>query len=283
MTYLLLSILFNTLLFLILKLFARYRVDNFPAIIINYTVAACFGFIINAESDVSGLPSEPWFISAVILGFAFVFMFYLIALTAQKIGVSVATVANKMALVIPVSLAVVLYNDTISITNIAGIALALVGVYLVFKKDATLKIDKRYLYLPLVIFAISGLIDTGFKYLEHHYLDEEQITYFIPVVFSVAAITGLVYCAIREGLRFNKRNIIGGTVLGVVNYFSIYFYMNTLEVDSMQSSIVFPLNNIGIVVLSTAAAFLLFKEKLSAMNWAGIVLSIIAILLISFC
>jgi len=283
MTFLLLSILFNTLLFLVLKLFAKYRVDNFPAIIINYAVAAGFGFAINAGSGISGLPSEPWFPGAVIIGIAFVFMFYLIALTAQKIGVSVATVANKMALVIPVGLAFILYDDSISLMNVAGILLALAGVYLSSKKKNSVKIDKRYLYLPLVIFVISGLIDTGFKYLEHHYLDETQITYFIPVVFSISAISGLAFCLIRKIMKFNLRNIIGGTVLGVVNYFAIYFYMNTLEVDSMQSSVVFPLNNMGIVALVTLVAFFVFKEKLSGMNWAGIALSIIAILLITFC
>lgn len=283
MTYLLLSILFNTLLFLILKLFDRYRVDNFPAIIINYVIAAGAGFAINAGSDISGLPSEPWFTGAVILGVAFVFMFYLIALTAQKIGVAVATVATKMSLVIPVGFAVILYNDNMPLMKIAGLLLALAGVYLATKKDISLNINRRYLYLPLVIFIGSGLIDTAFKYLEHHYLDEGQITIFIPVMFAFAAVSGIVYCAIRKELKFNRRNIIGGIILGVPNYFSVYFYMNALEVDYLQSSVVFPVNNMGIVALSTVAAFFIFREKLSVMNWAGIALSIIAITVISFC
>ena len=38
----------------------------------------------------------------------------------------------------------------------------------------------------------------------------------------------------------------------------------------------------GIVLFSTLVAAILFKEKLSAINWAGIVLSAIAIYLIAF-
>ena len=38
----------------------------------------------------------------------------------------------------------------------------------------------------------------------------------------------------------------------------------------------------GIVLFSAVAAWLLFKEKLSLINWVGIVLSIVAIALIAF-
>jgi multidrug transporter EmrE-like cation transporter len=38
----------------------------------------------------------------------------------------------------------------------------------------------------------------------------------------------------------------------------------------------------GIVLFSAVAAWLLFKEKLSTINWIGIVLSLMAIALIAF-
>jgi uncharacterized membrane protein len=49
-----------------------------------------------------------------------------------------------------------------------------------------------------------------------------------------------------------------------------------------QSSAIIPINNMGIVLFSSLAAFVLFKEKLSLINWMGILLAIGAIALIAF-
>jgi uncharacterized membrane protein len=47
----------------------------------------------------------------------------------------------------------------------------------------------------------------------------------------------------------------------------------------MDGSVVFGANNISIVALSVLAGFLVFREKLSALNWMGILLSALALLL----
>jgi uncharacterized membrane protein len=49
-----------------------------------------------------------------------------------------------------------------------------------------------------------------------------------------------------------------------------------------NSSAIIPVNNMGIVLFSAVAAWLLFKEKLSIVNIAGILLAIAAIALIAF-
>ena len=62
---------------------------------------------------------------------------------------------------------------------------------------------------------------------------------------------------------------------------SIVDLMKALDVDSLPSSVIFPVNNIAIVMLSTLGAWLIFREKLSKINVVGIVLAIIAISLIA--
>ena len=78
------------------------------------------------------------------------------------------------------------------------------------------------------------------------------------------------------------RNVVAGVCLGLPNYGSIYFLLQTFEHSNMESSVIFPINNMGIVAFSAIAAFVLFREQLSALNWLGIVLSIAAIGVISF-
>lgn len=69
--------------------------------------------------------------------------------------------------------------------------------------------------------------------------------------------------------------------MGVVNYGSIYFIWKALAQDGVESSMVFPVANMGVVAASTLAGWLIFKEHLSPKNWLGIALSIFAIALIA--
>ena len=54
------------------------------------------------------------------------------------------------------------------------------------------------------------------------------------------------------------------------------------ESTGWQTTVFFPINNIGVVLSTALLGYLFFREKLSLVNLAGIVLAIGAILLISF-
>jgi uncharacterized membrane protein len=57
--------------------------------------------------------------------------------------------------------------------------------------------------------------------------------------------------------------------------------MKVLKINPGSSSVIFPVNNMGIVLLSALLAWIVFKEKLSPVNWTGIVLSVVAIIMIA--
>jgi multidrug transporter EmrE-like cation transporter len=78
------------------------------------------------------------------------------------------------------------------------------------------------------------------------------------------------------------RSVAGGIILGVPNYFSIYAITKALDSGIVQSSVLYPINNMGIVICSAIGAVLLFREKLSWMNWTGIAISVLAIGMIAF-
>jgi uncharacterized membrane protein len=70
--------------------------------------------------------------------------------------------------------------------------------------------------------------------------------------------------------------------LGVFNYYSIYYLLKALRSDSLNSSTIFTINNVAIVMLTTLVGILFFKEKLIHKNWIGIGLAIISIILVAF-
>lgn len=286
MIYLLLSVLSSSVIFVIFKLYNRFGVNTLQAIIINYFIACSVGLILDEQPlDLFRISTELWFPGTIILGFMFIAVFYLAAVTTQRSGLSVVSVATKMSVAIPVLFGIILYNESTGILKIVGIVLALFAVYLTsIKKKDGIQIQKRNLVFPLLVFFGSGIIDTTIKYLETTYVAAIDVALFSSTIFGVAGIIGiciLIFQAIKGQLQISFRNILGGIALGIPNFFSIYFLVMALRTEGMESSTVFPINNVAIVMLSTFLGILLFKERLLNKNWIGIVLAIISIILIS--
>lgn len=287
MIWLLISILTNTLLLLILKGFERYGVNTLHGIVVNYAIAGTTGLLLKdvpaIDEVTAGTGNVIWI--PFVLGALFISIFFIIAKTAQTSGISIATVANKMSVVIPIAAAVFLYNEQLSYIKIAGIVLALAAVWLTSQRSDGGKLNLRYLFYPALIFAGSGIIDALVNHLQKSVTAPHIIPFLLSVAFLSAFVIGLTIIiarSIRASEKITLRSIAGGIILGVPNYFSIYAITKALEADIMQSSVLYPLNNMGIVLCSAIGAVILFKEKLSLVNWGGILLSVIAIAIIAF-
>lgn len=284
MIYLLLSILFSSLIFVLFRWIGLKKLDTFQVIVVNYLTASIFGYLVLSEHfSLTTLIRAPWFPAAISLGVAFIFVFYLMAVTTQKNGTSIAVIANKMSLVIPVIFAFWWYGDDISFLKISGIITAIAGVYLAVKKPSGQL--QRHAWLPILLFFCSGGIDMGIKHAQHTTLYGPAAMLFVPTIFLAAFLMGSIVLAIKTGkstVTWSSAVLLHGLLLGVVNFFSIYFLVRALEIKTLQSSVVFPLNNISIVLLSTFFGMTIFREKISSSNKIGILLSVIAILLISF-
>ncbi|WP_047245143.1 GRP family sugar transporter [Maribacter thermophilus] len=286
MQYLGLSILSSSLIFVVFKLYKKFHIQTLYAIVINYIVACCAGlYFYNETINISEIPTKPWFLSTLALGILFIIVFNLMAATSQKIGVSAASIATKMSLVLPVLFGVAIYSEHLSHLQIGGIILALSAVYLASTKDKNTITNKRALLLPSLVFLGSGIIDTCIKYTQETHIKETEYPLFSAIVFGSAACTGILFIAfktLKEQIKINIKNILGGICLGIPNYFSIYFLMKALDSNILNSASIFTLNNVAIVMLSTLLGIALFKEKISPKNWVGIGLSVISIILVAF-
>lgn len=292
MTWLLLSIITNTLLLLILKGFERYGVNTLHGIVVNYAIAASTGMVfagipgINDYSE--GAAGVSWI--PFVLGFLFISIFFVLGRTAQVAGISIATVANKMSVVIPVLAAVLFYSESLGWIKIVGMAAALVAVWMTSKKVGT-AFDFQYLLLPVVIFVGSGIIDALVNHLQKLAPQKNLIPFMLSLAFLSAFVIGVVTVAfrtVRHKESVTGRSIIGGIILGIPNYFSIYAITKALNSEIrfngelLESSQLYPVNNMGIVICSALGAMIFFREKLSVLNWLGILLSIAAIAIIAF-
>jgi drug/metabolite transporter (DMT)-like permease len=255
------------------------------AIITNYVVACAVGLVAyTGRFDFIEITQKSWFLGALALGVLFILIFNIMALTSQRLGVSVASVATKMSFVVPAIVGIFLYKEELGPLKVLGILIAIIAVYLSSIKKTALPFKISLLFLPFLVFLGSGIIDTSIKYFQELHLKDGELPLFSATVFFAAGISGFVFMgfkAIKQRIRFNIKNVIGGIALGVPNYFSIYFLVKALEYDGLNSASIFTINNVAIVLLSTLFGIIFFKERLSLKNWSGIGLAILSILLVS--
>ena len=121
----------------------------------------------------------------------------------------------------------------------------------------------------LLYYFWAGILDSSINYIETIFLNQKEDEYnkFIITIFSVAFITGLVKMIFDKN-EINLKNIFSGILLGIPNYFSIYFVLKSLE--ELGGIVVFPVLNIGVVLLSSIISFIYYKEQMSLLNWIGI-------------
>lgn len=283
---LILGIVFFNVILILFKLFEKYKVDNLQAIIVNYIVASSLGiFTADVEQPIKHIIQSDWVWFGLVIGFFFIVVFNLLATGAQKVGIAISTVANKMSVIIPVTFAFFAFGDTVSALKITGIVLALAGVYLTSTTGLKLNFDKKYLWLILIIFAGQGVADCIFNYAQQFYVDEHEAKIFISSMFMGACVTGLAMLTpkyVRKESKFEFKNILWGIGLGIPNFLTVYYFFRSLESGFMESSQVYPILNMGVIVLSAITGWIMFKERLALSNWLGILLSIFAIAAITF-
>ena len=296
MIYLLACIGCTVFLMLTFKCYEIFRVPTFPAIVINYITCTLVGFLqFSPVPALRQVVQTSWFSFSLLLGTLFIFTFYLIAITAQRVGVTAASVASKISLVIPVLVSLlILQNNLKNYTwlNYLGMGVALAAIVLTAlparhnpAADTLSKPTLASLALPLLIFVSSGVGDALINYTNHYYLSPAEAGSFTTFTFATSAALGtlvLLYQAIFKRNNFNFRSLVGGIVLGIPNYFSIYFLLKTLSAFNNDGAFLYPVINIGIILLGMVAAIFFFKERLSRINLVGVTAAVLALVLLSY-
>jgi drug/metabolite transporter (DMT)-like permease len=286
------SIILTASLVISFKVIERFRIPVSQAIVFNYLTCVITGSLLNGAFPVNKLNiQQPWFLWALVTGSIFISLFNLIGYSAQKLGVAITSVSNKLSLVIPFVFSIYLYNEKVTWMKVAGIALAVLAVILTCKTSKKGETSAHHhlstfqlIAIPVILFIGSGLLDTLVKFVEQRFLHLDNSDAYLVTAFSAAGVIGTIVmlASISSGkMKFDRRSILAGIGIGIPNYFSIWCLVRVLREYKGESSVIIPVNNMGIVLLSSIVAWLLFKETLTLINWVGIIMSVAALALIA--
>jgi len=262
----------------------KQNIALLPVIVLNYFSAFTAGLLLfNGELSLDYILKSDWLYIAIVIGCLLIIGFYLIGYTTQKAGIAVTTIANKMSVIIPISFSILYFSEPMSILKTLGILLALISVLLtVYKKNTGEK--NRLSFLPIIMFIVVGIVDAAVKLAQHSYVSEEDISLFTSMSFGLAGVIGITSMTIqnKQWSRFkNYRVWIYGILIGLANFGSIYFLIYALNKSGFDSSIVYGVNNMGIILISIFLAVVFFSEKLTKLNLIGVLLAIVAVAILT--
>jgi multidrug transporter EmrE-like cation transporter len=289
-----LGVLLTSSLILIFRTFPTFRINTFQAVVVNYCVCVLTGWITfgNYRQFFQLDFTETWVWQSMMLGALFISTFYLMAITTHQAGVTVTTVVNKISLVIPVAFSLFIFKTSTKLfdwINYSGLLLALGAIILSsIKKESPQSFQKigiLSLLLPFVVFVMSGLVDLTSSYLSWRFVTPERFEIFPILAFSGAASIGLVIL-LGQMIFLRKfpdfRSMVGGVSLGIPNFFSFYYMILALQYFQNNGSLMFPIFNISVILVSTAVAWSVFKEKLTTINQLGMLMAVLAIIAVAY-
>jgi uncharacterized membrane protein len=314
MLFLVLSIALSVLLLLNFRLFPRYDVNTFQAIVFNYPVCFLTGLLLLPAGQSFSIDfAQTWTWLALGLGVGFILTFLLSGASTQRMGITATSLANNLSLVIPVCFSLFVFNagtqagNGFDVFNYLGLVLAVVAVGLsTYKKgeerdeweeketqapaSATLHRPTGRLganvLLPVAVFLFYGTTNTMINYMNLRYIPSADKTVQVTLTMVVGAIAaGLLMLAVRlvQGKEtFQPKSLVGAITLGVPNFLSFYTLLLALSAFGGNGAFVYPLYNIGVILLAALMAALFFRERLSTSNKIGLALAVLAIGLISW-
>jgi drug/metabolite transporter (DMT)-like permease len=280
MIYILFSISCSVTVAVLLKLARRYKINVLQAVMWNYLAAILLSMLFFKPQlhDLSGAPSQ----ISLALGILLPLLFLVLAVSVRNIGIVKTDIAQRLSLFIPIIASIFIFKEQFDNYKIAGLAIGFLAIVLTLvRKTSTNAAPYAFVY-PLLVFVGFGLIDVLFKKLA---LDITiPYTTALLVIFCISFVVALLiltYLVLIKKQKIQLINFICGMVLGTFNFGNILFYMKAHRAMAANPSTVFAAMNMGVIVAGSLIGILIFKEKVSKLNYLGIALALAAILFIT--
>lgn len=278
MLFLILSIICSVTVGVIFKVARKYTISHTQIVAWNYVFAGTLCYL-SFSPDLNTVESTaPWWLY-ITIGVLLPSIFLFLAASIKHMGIVKTDAAQRLSLFIPILAAWLLFKEEFNMLKISAFVLAIPALLLILTKN-TENTKNKWGY-PAVVLIGFGIIDILFK---------QIATYTsLPYTTSLFVILGIAMCimftvvayeVIFKKVTLNIHNILFGGLVGIFNFGNILFYLKAHQEFSKNPSTVFAGMNMGVIIIGSLVGVLIFKEKLSKMNFIGLFLALIAIVLI---
>ena len=268
---------------ILLKLAKAQGFDALHMIVWNYASASVLCFLwFKPDLQHVSIINTPWWL-IVALGILLPSVFLCLARSLQYAGIVKTEIAQRLSVVLSLLAAFFIFQEQFNTLKIIGIVL---GVFAVFSLLFSHQHDKTgqpstkqaMLYLALVWFGYA-LIDVLLKYTTGLGL---QFAVALNLMFICAFILSLAYIVMTTKTVGNRKNILAGMGLGLLNFANIALYVKAHMLLKDTPAIVFAGMNILVVVFGALSGLIIFKEKLTPTTALGLTLGLASVICLGY-
>lgn len=282
MHFLIFAILCSVSVSVLFKLSKKFNVVTEQMIAFGYITALSLSYFLLAP-DFKGLSFTEYFIQSeakpifLTLGLLLPIGFIVMSKAVEYGGIVRTDAAQRLALFLQIIAAVILFGETLNNMRIGGVVVAFFALFcLLTKPTKSMENAIKAVFALAGVWLIWGVTGILFKKIA---LMGGAFPTTLFITFSIAAVLMFTYLLIKR-TYWNVSSLVGGIILGCLNFGNILFYIYAHQYFKENPTIVFATMDIGVICLGMIVGALVFKEKISKINMLGIALGITAILLL---
>lgn len=271
----------SVLVSILLKYLKNKGFDVLQMIAWNYLSASllCFYWFKTDITHVSWKHTSWWLI--ILLGVVLPSIFLCLAKSLQLAGLVKTEIAQRLAVILSLLAAYVLFGEKLSQLKLIGVVFGVVAILCIIIGQASEKSAKSLNFKSALflctVWVGYAVVDILLKYSSNLGL---QFAVTLNLAFISAFIISITYLAITQP-NWQPKNIVMGLILGGLNFANIALYIKAHMIFKDTPSIVFAGMNILVVVLGVLSGVVLFKERLKAYTWIGLICGVVAVLFLA--
>ena len=264
-----------------MRLSDKHIRNNMTMFLSNYAVcillSILFGLRVNTSAFSDGVVFPVGM--GLISGIMYLVNFLLLQVNINRNGIVLSTTFMKLGVIVPTIMAVVIFHESLTITSIAGICLALVSIIIMNQNpnEAKNKNASYQISLLLILLTAGGFTDSLANIYDKCGSASLKDLYLL-CTFLFAFLCSLIIKTYTKQ-HFTFAYLGWGALIGIPNYFSARFLL--LALSQIPATIVYPVYNIGTIVFVTVTGMIFFKERLSLNKWIAMGIIFLALFLLS--
>lgn len=273
-----LAILSSSLVSVVMRLSGSRVKDNLGMLAMNYIVCTLLSGLLGGFGELlSPMDSGRATVLAMggINGVLYLAGFVLMQINIQRNGVVLSSIFQKLGLLVAMVVSVCVYHEVPTLPQGVGFVLAVLAIIVMnYRKSGETVGYKAGLIWMLLACGMANAMSQVFSEFGRPELEGQ----FLMFTFGSAMVLCLAMMAAKKQ-KIGLWEFAFGALIAVPNFFSSKFILGALE--TLPAVIVQPVSNVGGILMVTLAGLVLFRERLTKLQWAGMAAILVALVLLN--
>ena len=286
MMYIVLAACSSAALTLVLKWFRDPKGTRYGLLLGNYLTCTLIAFI--------QMPGKVSFYSAatstclmsLISGFLYVAGLVTMQSSVRLNGAALSSAFSKLGITIPLLMSFLIFGETPTWYQASGLLISIAAIVVLNFRGGKSgggheKQSRAALTILMLTLLACGGSEGMAKVFERLGDPREDTRYFFFLFLTASLLTAALAVAEmrKNGKKIQPGELAAGVLAGIPNYFTSYFLLKAL--NSLPALLVYPSFSVGTILLVMVMGALLFGERLTRRQWAGLSLILAALVLLN--